>query len=229
MPLPVNGFRPAVSLPKPSPPAKAAARIGLHRFVPPAPSGPQKAQAPMSLQKLRDALPRYARDIAHNLAALAADPVLGEQQRAGAFVAAAIAARNPVVSAALLAEFAPRLSAPALEAAKACAAVTAMTNVYYRFTQRPSNDYDRLPARLRMNALGCTGTDKQDFELWSVAVSAVNGCGVCADGHARTARDLGLTPEAVQTAVRIAAVVQAAATVLDAEAASAAALPLAAE
>lgn len=172
----------------------------------------------MSLEALRAALPAYARDIKLNLGALAAEGALSEQQRAGAFVAAALAARNGQVSAALIGEFGPRLAPEALEAVKTAAAMMAMTNVYYRFTHLVSNDeYARMPARLRMNVLGKPQVGRADFELWALAVAAVNGCGLCLDAHEKTARAEGCSAEAVQAAVRIAAAVHAAAATLDAE------------
>ena len=36
-----------------------------------------------------------------------------------------------------------------------------------------------MPARLRMNVMANPGVEKVDFELWSLAVSAINGCGMC--------------------------------------------------
>jgi alkyl hydroperoxide reductase subunit D len=169
----------------------------------------------MSLEALKDALPDYAKDIRLNLGSLATEPALTEEQRAGTFVASALTARNPAVTAALLAEFAPALSPDALNAAKAAAAIMAMNNVYYRFTHLVGGDYGTMPAKLRMNVMARPGVDKATFELWSLAVSAINGCGMCMESHEKAVRQHGLTAEQVQAAVRIAAVVHAAAAVLD--------------
>ena len=165
-----------------------------------------------------------------NLSSLAAEPSLSEQQRAGTFVASALASRSPVVTEALVAEFGPKLSPAALEAAKAAASIMAMNNIYYRFVHLVSAaDYKTLPAKLRMNVIGKPGVEKVDFELWSLAVSAINGCGMCVDSHERELRKHGLGVEAVQAAVRIAAVVHAVAATLDGEAAlSRSATPVAA-
>lgn len=176
----------------------------------------------MSLETLKAALPDYARDIRLNLGSLATEPVLTEEQRAGTFIAAALASRNATVTAALTAEFAPHLSAEALNAARAAASIMAMNNVYYRFTHLVGGSYPTLPARLRMNVMARPGVDKATFELWSLAVSAVNGCGMCMESHEKAVREHGLTAEQVQAAVRVAAVVHAAAAVLDGEAALAA-------
>lgn len=178
----------------------------------------------MTIETLKNRLPDYARDLKLNLSSLAAEPALTEQQRAGSFVAAALASRNAEVTSAVLGEFAPRLSPEALAAAKAAAAIMAMNNIYYRFVHLASApDYRTLPAKLRMNVIAKPGVEKADFELWSLAVSAVNGCGMCIDAHEHELRKAGLTADAIQAAVRIAAVVHAVAATLDGEAAIAAA------
>ena len=183
----------------------------------------------MSLESLKQQLPEYAKDLKLNLSSLASETLLSEQQKAGAFVASALAARNPAVTEALIAEFAPRLSPEALTAAKAAASIMAMNNIYYRFTHLASApDYRTMPARLRMNVIAKPGVDKVDFELWSLAVSAINGCGLCIDSHEKVVREHGLTTEQVQAAVRIAAVVHAVAATLEGEAADPAASALAA-
>lgn len=173
----------------------------------------------MSLDAIRGRLPDYAKDLKLNLSSLAAEPALTEQQRAGTFVATAIASRNATLTAAMVAEFGPRLSPEALKAAKAAAAIMGMNNIYYRFTHLASaEDYKTLPARLRMSVVGNPGIDKVDFELFSLAVSAINGCGMCIDSHEQILRHKGgMGAETVQAAVRIASVVHAVATVLDAE------------
>jgi alkyl hydroperoxide reductase subunit D len=183
----------------------------------------------MSIEILKQQLPDYARDLKLNLSSLAAEPGLSEQQRAGTFIVSALASRNPVVTEAVIAEFAPKLSPEALTSAKAAAAIMAMNNIYYRFTHLASSpDYRTLPAKLRMNVMAKPGVDKADFELWSLAVSAINGCGMCIDSHEKVLREHGITAEQIQAAVRIAAVVHAVAATLDGEAATSGSTALAA-
>jgi alkyl hydroperoxide reductase subunit D len=91
-----------------------------------------------------------------------------------------------------------------------------MNNVYYRVLHLVEDpEYAQLPARLRMNVIGNPGIDKVDFELLSLAVSAINGCGTCVASHERQLRKHELTRETVQSAVRIAATVHAVARVLE--------------
>jgi len=171
----------------------------------------------MTIEALKEKLPEYAKDIKLNLGSLANDVSLNTQQRAGCFIVSALASRNAEVTRSILAEFGPQLSAEALTAAKAAAAIMGMNNIYYRFVHLVGGDYEKLPARLRMNVIGKPGIEKVDFELWSLAVSAVNGCGMCLTAHEKVVREGGLSQEQVQAAVRIAAVVHAVAAILDGE------------
>ena len=171
----------------------------------------------MSLEALRNRLPEYAKDQKLNLGSLATEPALTEQQRAGTFIVSALASRNAAVVQAIVAEFGPKLSAEALTAAKAAASVMGMNNVYYPFVHLVHGDYAQMPAKVRMNVMARPGVDKADFELWSLAVSAVNGCGMCMESHEKVLLQHGVGKEAVQAAVRIAAVVHATAVTLEAE------------
>lgn len=175
-----------------------------------------------TLQTLRDRLPEYAKDLKLSLGALAGETVLDETRKAGTFVAAAIASRNREVIEAVVAEFGPRLDPAAFAAAKAAAAIMAMNNVYYRFLHLVEDEeYAKLRAGLRMNVIANPGTARENFELWSLAVSAVNGCGRCITAHEKVLREAGLTRGEIQAAVRIAAVVHAVAVTLETEPAAA--------
>jgi alkyl hydroperoxide reductase subunit D len=175
----------------------------------------------MSLAALLEAIPTYARDTKINLSNVLKQTELNAQQLWGTAVACSIAARNPEVIRAIEEEAASQLTPAALEAARTAASIMAMNNVYYRFLHLTENEkYSTIPARLRMQGLRNHGVDQIDFELWCTAVSAVNNCPACVASHERVVRDKGITEEQVAAAIRIAAVIQAAATVLDAQAAS---------
>ncbi len=174
----------------------------------------------MSIDALRDQIPDYAKDIRLNLGSLSTETVLSDQQKWGCFLASALAGGNADVIKAVAAETEGKLSPEAATAAKSAAAIMAMNNVYYRSLHLMSEQtYATLPAKLRMNVLGNPGVEKVDFELWSIAVSAINGCGMCLDSHEKVVRKAGLSTEQVQAAIRIGAVVKAASAVLDGEAA----------
>ena len=171
----------------------------------------------MTIEELKNRIPDYAKDIRLNLSSLTNEVSLTTQQRAGTFIATALASRNAEVTRSVLAEFGPQLSEEALTAVKAAASIMGMNNIYYRFVHLVGGDYARMPAKLRMNVMAKPGVEKADFELWSLAVSAVNGCGMCMESHEKVVREAGLSQEQVQAAVRIASVVHAVACILDGE------------
>ena len=177
----------------------------------------------MSIDALKAQLPDYAKDLKLNLGNVLNTPGLTAQQVWGTAVASAVAARNPTVRDAVLADARQHISAVAIDAAKAAAAIMAMNNIYYRFVHLASaTDYAGMPARLRMNVIANPGVDGLDFELWSLAVSAINGCGMCIDAHEREIVKKGASREAVQNIVRIASVIHAVAVTLEGEASAAA-------
>jgi len=171
-----------------------------------------------TLENLREALPGYARDLALNLGSVLSPtgaPGLSERQIWGVALAAAAASGNAAFARSVQALAARHLDAAHVSAAHAAASIMAMNNVYYRFLHLVQDEeYARLPARLRMNALGSPGIAKVDFELLSLAVSAINGCGSCVVAHERQLRQHGIEREAIQSAVRIAATVHAVARTL---------------
>jgi alkyl hydroperoxide reductase subunit D len=178
----------------------------------------------MSLDTIRDQLPDYARDLKLNLGSVLTvqgAPGLSEGQIASIALATAIASRNQQLVRGIEAWAQPQLDAAHVQAARAAAAIMGMNNIYYRFLHLVEDaEYQNMPARLRMNVIGNPGIDKLEFELLSLAVSAVNGCGLCVTAHERKLREGGIGREAIQSAVRIASVVHAVAGVLEYQAAA---------
>jgi alkyl hydroperoxide reductase subunit D len=170
------------------------------------------------IEDLKNTLPDHAKDLKLNLSSVLAQPNLNEAQIWGTALVAAIAARNPRVLQAVSAEAAQRLSPENVRAAKGAAAIMAMNNIYYRFTHVVSaKEYQTMRAGLRMNIIGNHGVSGLDFELWSLAVSAINGCSMCMDSHEKAVLEKGATREVVQAVVKIAAVIHAVAVTLEAE------------
>lgn len=102
-----------------------------------------------------------------------------------------------------------------IQAAKESATIMAMNNIYYRFVHLSSDkDYSQMPARLRMNIIARPSVDKTDFELYSLAVSAINGCGMCIDSHRDQLEKNGISKNAIQDTIRIASIINAVATAL---------------
>ena len=170
----------------------------------------------MSIETLQNKLPDYARDLKLNLSTLASEEILNPQQKWGTFVAAAMNTGNAEVMGAIDLLAAQHITPEAINAARAAAAIMAMNNVYYKFSGMMGPDYQTMPAKLRMNVIGNPGVDKVDFELWSLAVSAMNGCQFCVQSHEAVLVKGGMSREQIQASVRIAAVVNAVASVLNA-------------
>lgn len=172
----------------------------------------------MTIETLKNMIPEYAKDLKLNLGSLANEDELNTQQKWGTFLACALASRNDTVIAMVNAEAEDYLSAEALNGAKSAAAIMAMNNIYYRFAHiATAKDYMTMPAKLRMNVIANPGVDKIDFELWSLAVSSINGCGMCIDAHEKQLLDHGMTKSQIQASVRIAATIHAISAVLDGE------------
>jgi alkyl hydroperoxide reductase subunit D len=175
----------------------------------------------MNIEQIRDALPDYARDLKLNLGSVLTAqgaPGLNEKQIWSIALASAIAARNTGFARQIEAQARARIAGVEVEGAKAAAAIMGMNNIYYRFLHLVEDaEYQSMPARLRMNVIANHGIDKLDFELISLAVSAVNGCGLCVTSHEKKLRAHEVSREAIQSAVRIAATIHAVAVTLEFE------------
>lgn len=173
----------------------------------------------MTIEQLKNALPECAKDIKLNLSTILTEegaPDLTLNQILGVALACAYTTKNAQVIDAMLAQSSQQLSEAQIQAAKAAAIMMAMNNIYYRFTHLVSDkSYSTMPAKLRMSVIGNPGITKVDFELFCLAVSAMNGCGLCLDAHAKELNKAGVSNVAIQSAVRIASVLNAVAVGLD--------------
>jgi len=160
----------------------------------------------------------YAKDIKLNLSAvLKTDPESSLQQNQiyATALACAFAVKNSDLVAFILDKSQEHINEQEIEAAKAAASIMAMNNIYYRFGHLVSDaDYLKLPAKLRMNIIGNPGVDKVDFEIYSLAVSAINGCGLCIDSHVKQLANSGVDKLTIAHSVRIASVINAVAQTL---------------
>jgi alkyl hydroperoxide reductase subunit D len=159
-----------------------------------------------ALESLRNAIPDAAKDLRLNLGSVLQPGALTREQIWGTAVACAIAARNPQLRQATVEDALAQVGPEVVEDAKAAAALMGMNNVYYRFRHMVGRDeYGQKPARLRMQRLAQVATNKADFELFCLAVSAINGCESCIRSHEQVVLAGGLTEDHVNDAVRIAA------------------------
>ncbi len=161
----------------------------------------------MSVDNLKNALPEYAKDLKLNLGSITRSTVLTEEQLWGTLLASAAATRNTQVLTDIGADAANNLSTQAYQAALGAAAIMGMNNVFYRGRGFLDGKYGDLRAGLRMNIIGNPGVDKANFELWSFAVSSINGCSHCVAAHEHTLREAGVGREAILEALKAAAIV----------------------
>ena len=171
----------------------------------------------MSLAELKSSMPDYAKDIKLNLGSVFNESNGGGltvTQMAGIALACAYATRNQKIIKLIGAQVSEVLGENEINAAKAAATIMAMNNIYYRFLHMAEDsEYQKMPAGLRMNIIANPGVDKTDFELYSIAVSALNGCGMCINAHAAVLTKAGVSKAGIQAAVKIAAVINASAQV----------------
>jgi len=163
-------------------------------------------------------LPDYAKDIRLNLDAVIARSSLRASHAAGAALAAAFAARSAPIVEAVRGD--TTLDDTHRQAALTAAALMGMNNVWYPFVEM-SGDADLATVRpeLRMNAYATHGgVDRQSFELFALSASIVGKCEFCVQSHYKLLKETGLGTQQLRDVGRIAAVVQAAANVLAAEA-----------
>lgn len=168
------------------------------------------------IEALRDTISEPARDIKLNLQSVLQPGTLTPAQRWGVAIASAVAARNTALRDAIIADAQAEVGPEVVDDALAAAALMAMNNVYYRFRHlvgKPS--YSQMPARLRMQRIAKPVTNKADFELFCLVVSAINACEMCIRSHEEVVLKGGISEEQVHDAVRIAATINAAAVALE--------------
>lgn len=171
------------------------------------------------LDSLKNTFPAYAKDLKLNLSSLLRDETLEPVRKYGVVLAAAYASKNEILIKACALEAVQYLEVDDIENVKAANAMMGMTNIYYRFLHMAKDaEYQRMAAGLRMQVIGKPPADKVNFELYSLVVSAVNGCEFCVAAHDAELKKAGLTREEIQASIKIAATVHAIAGVLSVEA-----------
>ncbi len=167
----------------------------------------------MGMNAIKDNLSDYAKDIKLNLSNLmnnGAQDGLTEKQVWAIALATAYSTKNQNIIIAIEKGVEQFLTNMEINAIKGATTIMAMNNIYYRFIHEVSDKtFATLPAKLRMNILVNHGMEKIDFELCSLAVSAINGCGLCMDSHTKTLLKHEVSYESIQMSIRIAAIINA--------------------
>ncbi|MFJ2995149.1 carboxymuconolactone decarboxylase family protein [Pandoraea sp. NPDC087047] len=165
-------------------------------------------------------IPDYAKDIRLNLDGTIARSSLEGNDAVGVALAAAFAAKSqPLVKAIREAGV---LAPEELEGALTAAALMGMNNTWYPYLEMADNtDLKNEKAQLRMNGYATRGgVDQRRFEMYALAASIVGKCHFCVKSHAHLlAAEHGMSTAQLRDVGRIAAVINAAAQVIAAEAA----------
>jgi alkyl hydroperoxide reductase subunit D len=157
-------------------------------------------------------MPDYAKDIKINLKNVldSERSRLSSKQIAIVSLACALAAKHKDIISAIEENAKLVLDEKEINAAKGSAVIMGMNNIYYRFTHLASNkSYEKMPVGLRMQVIANHGIEKLDFELACLAVSSINGCGMCIDSHESVLKNEGFDEGQIQDAIKIASVINA--------------------
>ena len=173
----------------------------------------------MSLDTLKDLVKDYGRDIRINLdSVLSAEgaPGLNDTQIYGTFLASAYATKSEKLKELAEEVVSGKLGVEEIEGIKAAVTIMGMNNIYYRYLHllEGQDELKKLPAKLRMTIIGRPGIEKVNFELYSLAVSAITGCGMCINAHVREVKKGGIEELGIRSAIRIASVTHATAQAL---------------
>ena len=173
----------------------------------------------MSLETLKDVVKDYGRDIRINLDSVLSTegaPGLTEEQIFGTFLASAYGTKSAKLIELAEGIAAAKIGAAEIDGVQAAATIMGMNNIYYRYLHllEGEEELKKLPAKLRMQIIGRPGIEKTNFEIYSLVVSTITGCGMCINAHIHELRKQGLTDLGIQSAVRIAAVTNGAAQAL---------------
>jgi alkyl hydroperoxide reductase subunit D len=161
-------------------------------------------------------LPDTAKDIRLNLDSVLSRSSLAPEDALGVALAAAFAAGSQQLLQALKSGTPPAEAQAALTAA----ALMGMNNVWYPFIEMAGDEeLKTMRPELRMNAYATHGgVSKAKFEAYALAASIVGKCHFCVKSHYELLKKEGWTTQQLRDVGRIAAVINATAQVLAAQA-----------
>ena len=165
----------------------------------------------MAINELKEQIPDWAKDAKLNLSSLFnLNPNLGisTQQNLMLIYSCSLSTKNTSLISEIEQEIAEQLSDAEKKACKTVSSLMAMNNVFYRFLHLAEDkQISTIPAGLRMNAMLKPGVDKDSFELMSLAISALNGCGMCIKSHIATLQKNGISSQAIHHAAKVASII----------------------
>lgn len=169
------------------------------------------------LNSIKELIPDYAKDIRLNLDGTIARSGLDPIDAVGTALAAAFAARSRKIIDIILAS--GELTDEQANGALTAASLMGMNTTWYPYVDMTEDaELKTHPAQLRMNAYATHGgVEKRRFEMWALAASIIGKCHFCIKSHFELLKTQeGMTTQQLRDVGRIAAVINAAAQVIDA-------------
>lgn len=160
----------------------------------------------MNIESIKNQLPENAKDARVNFERVLSEegaPELSLEQIQGVAMASAYALQHQ----GLIDAVSEGASDAVKEAAQQAAMTMGMSNIYYRFAFGVNDpELIKMPVNLRMQGMQNPPVSDIDFELMTLVVSAINGCGKCMNAHKAKLEKVSGSKVALQSAVRIASV-----------------------
>jgi alkyl hydroperoxide reductase subunit D len=161
------------------------------------------------LSNYQQNVPDFAKDLRLNISQVLQEDSssLSQAYIFGIALSCAYATKNQRLVDAILQDGTDKQTAM-IQGAKEAASIMAMNNIYFRFVHFVDDDtYQKMPAKLRMNVITKASVDKNAFELYSLAISSINGCELCVNAHVKTLEKHGISQQQIQDTIRIAALI----------------------
>ena len=166
----------------------------------------------MSIENIKSAVPDYAKDLRINLGNVLNEehsPGLTKKQIFGIALSTVFALKNDFLIKNIQAESGSLFAEEELKGIKTAVSLMGMNNVYYRSLHlAEEEELSKRPAGLRMTMMNSHGLPQKDFEMYSLAVSCLSGCGLCIKSHSAKLKKEGLSFSGIQSIFKISAVIK---------------------
>ncbi|MCD8540783.1 MAG: carboxymuconolactone decarboxylase family protein [Leadbetterella sp.] len=163
------------------------------------------------IDRLNEVDSRFLKDLKINVGNVLKSQNLSEKEAALLALSVAINEKNTVLREALeeVALKSGATEAEILEVA-ACVSVMNANNVFYRFKHfmHKNENYQNMPAGIRMSVMMNPILGKEFFELLSLGVSALNGCEQCVTSHEASVKSHGGSEARIFDTIRLVSVIR---------------------
>jgi alkyl hydroperoxide reductase subunit D len=165
-----------------------------------------------AIEALQEGQSRYLKDLRINLKNGLKSKEINEEEIVLLGIALAANVKNRILMDYFRKQAANlELESEKLAEAIACASLLSSNNVFYRFRHFVGKEeYQKLPARIKMNIMMKPVVGKEFFELLSLAISAVNGCEMCVNAHEASLIKIGTSEARIFDSIRLASVINSA-------------------